>query len=76
MPTQRARRCPERPVHPKHGTERRRRLETLDDVDKFEHLVRHGMVVLARILDTRHIIQPWKWNKAKCQFGGFGEKDG
>ena len=75
MPTQRARRCPERPIHPKHGTERRRRLETLDDVDTIEHLARHGMVAFAGIPGTRHITQFWNWNKAQRQFG-VGERDG
>ena len=76
MPTQRARHCPERPVHLKHGAERYRQLEMLDDVDMFEHLICHSVVVLARILDTRHITQSWNWNKAKHQFGRFRERDG
>lgn len=76
MPTQRAQRCPGRPENPKHGTKRRQQLGTLNNVDMFEHLICHGMVVLAYIPDTCHIPQFWNLNKAKCQFGGLGERDG
>ena len=41
----RARACPQRPLRPGHGSEQRRRLETLGDVDMVEHFGCHGEVV-------------------------------